>query len=473
MFQLILTYEKMNVKEDYGLKGDKRKLIEMVHEANRKIKRKKRVIEDIKIELAENHDILSGDVQSWINDFKNNFPKDLRELCLYVEQVYSKTGDMELNPENFFTDVEIKEAHIYKASDLRETIDFPVTLPNMMMISQDEFAGVIDLQTIDTLLENQLLIYDYELQREAVKKKMPNGEIRIMPKLLGKKVDEICAGLLDNTLKHTEIVFNAQFGSSETGEELEYSPEARELTINKGTKLAILDGFHRCRAAQRAVRMNPDIDFKFRLYLTNFTIREAQEYQVQLSKATPINAVKIEKMSESKLSDKVANYLERYSDLKGRVSETQYISGNMNEIVSYKVLRDAIEDAYNIKFNYEVGEVQEYLSDFFNTLFGMFPKEFITDVKETARDSLINDNNMFYGYIHLAKRFKDENIGLENIKKVIEKIDFSRDNKEWIEMEVLQSKHKLNNDSKKVRRNIAEYFKNLDLKGMIKDETNV
>src|SRR5690606_26452372 len=87
------------------------------------IKRKRNVINDIKNQLMKN-DITSGAVQKWINEPEDELPHlDIRELFLFCEQVFLKTGDFLINPEDYFTKVEEKKARQYSASIYRDMID--------------------------------------------------------------------------------------------------------------------------------------------------------------------------------------------------------------------------------------------------------------------------------------------------------------------------------------------------------------
>lgn len=111
-----------------------------------KIKRKKNIINDIKLMLAESYDILAGDVQEWINKPEEKLSElDIRELYLFTEQVCLKTGDIEnLSPEKYFTEVEKDMARKYSAALYREKMDFPITLSNARV----EGDGVFQLKLI-------------------------------------------------------------------------------------------------------------------------------------------------------------------------------------------------------------------------------------------------------------------------------------------------------------------------------------
>jgi DNA-sulfur modification-associated len=440
----------------------------LIDNIQKHIKKKSRVIKDIKTYLADTYGFAPGEISNWINNPQENIPKlDVIELYLINEQVFHKTGNLELDPKSIFTEIEEREAKIYHASSKRDSLSFPIILEDFSTSNGiDRFSGYIDAYTINQLLENQLLIYDYKLQREAVKRKLPNGEIRTEPKIVKKNLNEIEMHLKNNTLEESEIWFNAQLGSSDSGIELDYNPNNRTVVINPNTKLAVGDGFHRCRAVQSVLRELPNLDFKFRLYLTNFTINKAQNYQVQMAQHTKMNTVHIQSMASEGMGDRVVSELMLNSDLKRKVASTQNTNPNVNELVSFKVLSDAIESEFDINSNLQVKNIAKYLSEFFDTLIGTYPDEFITNISEVKKVSLINDNNMFTGFVALSKKMRDNDISIDNLEEILNKIDFSRNNQMWRELNILDEKGRIEKNTKTVRNSIKNYFKSLDLEEM-------
>lgn len=101
--------------------------------------------------------------------------------------------------------------------------------------------------------------------------------------------------------------------------------------------------------------------------------------------------------------------------------------------------------------------------EFVNMLLGLYLDEFMNKIDEIRKVFLINDNNIFgIGYIVLVRRMFEEKIKLKEIRKIIKEIDFSRDNKMWIELGILDEKGNLN-EINKVRKVIKDYFENLEI----------
>jgi galactitol-specific phosphotransferase system IIB component len=132
-----------------------------------KLKTKKKVVNDIKKHLAT-YDII--DTQSWINDPEENLKElSVSELLLFTQQVFAKTGDLRINVEDFFTQAELSDANQYSASieRMQNQLEFPITLSNVTVVGNGAYMATVDIQTIDKLLSNGLLDYNYDLQREA------------------------------------------------------------------------------------------------------------------------------------------------------------------------------------------------------------------------------------------------------------------------------------------------------------------
>ncbi|GIN22578.1 DNA sulfur modification protein DndB [Siminovitchia fordii] len=447
---------------------NREQLISSLEEHIQKIKRNRKVINEIKIELGKYH-ILAGEIQEWINDPKEKLPKlDIRELYLFTEQIFVKTGEPSINPDKYFTDVERKEARIYDASIFRRTLDFPVTFENASIVGSGAWSVPIDIKMADMMLENQLLHYDPELQREMKVKVDRSGKIRYEPTLVKKNVDEIAEHILNGTLVPTTWVWNAALGSSDEGEEIVFDPQYRTITITKGTKMAVVDGFHRLKGAQKALRTNPDLEFNFVLIITNYTKSQAQKYQAQLAEATPISKNRQVQLKSERYSDGIVKRLMQESDLKERISQNTQIKSIANQLVSYSVLADSIDAYFEISTKKDAVKVGDYLIKFFDELIGSFPEEFIFNTTETRKTSLINQNNMFVGYIVLASRMWKKDISVSYLSDIINNIDFNKDNPLWQDIGVINERGNIDRDTNKLRKKIANYFKQIDIEGMVK-----
>lgn len=430
-------------------------------------------VEEIKLYLLTNYEM--SNVQGIFNDPKGKLPKlDDRELLLFAEQVYFKTHHIdEINIENFYHQREIDEARQFTANIFKEEqfIDYPIEIENASFLANDTYSVTLNIQTINKLLNSGILYYDAELQRETQKVRR-YGIVIEQPKLIQKNVDEITEHLLEGSLAVTTLWFNAMPKTAISGNELEFNPKKRTLTITNGTRIAIGDGFHRITGIQNALTINPDIQFNFMIILTNHAKKKAQTIQAQMSKGTPISKVRVESLEGSRLADTVVQTLKEESDLQGKVSDNPKPVLSHNELVSYNVLASTIDSEFNITTRIEAEDVGEYLVEVFNNLLGRMPEEFLLNTQEVSKKSLINANFVFIGYVTLAKRMYENNIKPRKIVDLIKQIDFSRDNPLWQEIGVLDGQHRITGsymEKPKLNKAIKDVFNNINLDGeMIK-----
>lgn len=435
-------------------------LIEVIQ--NSKLKTNKKDVKDIKKHLAT-YDII--DAQGWINDPEGRLPEmSTSELLLFTEQIYQKTnGIQEINPEDYFTPAEFSDSRQFSGAVKRmgKEFDFPLTFPNATVVGNGAYMVTVDIQTIDRLLGNELLDYNYDLQREATYRRVKN-EVKKEPTLVMSNVKEITQHLLEGTLVPTVLVWNAAVRSSESGTELVYDSERMELTVTNGTDLFIVDGWHRCKSSQNALSINPELHFNFAVLITNYSTKKAQQYQAQLAKATPISKTRIQELEANRLSDTVVQQLKEESDLKGRISQTNRIHSLNKELVTYNNISDTIDEQFKMDSRADAADVGDYLVEYFNMLIGTYPDEFINKIEDTRKISLINDNNMFIGYIVLARRMFEYGIRAREIRKYIKDINFDRSNEEWERAGILDENQNLI-ETNKLRKAIRQYFENIEI----------
>src|SRR5699024_5305803 len=126
-----------------------------------------------------------------------------------------------------------------------DEIQFPLVFDNVLHLGNDLYGVSLDVKTIARLLRSKKLNYNYEIQRQETRVKRMD-KIIYKPTVYKKNVQEIKNLMLKGELKVTTLAFNAATGTNEDGEELTYNGKKNTLTVNNGTRLDILDGYHRC-----------------------------------------------------------------------------------------------------------------------------------------------------------------------------------------------------------------------------------
>lgn len=318
------------------------------------------------------------------------------------------------------------------------------SLSNVIQVGNGAYVTVISVKQVAEMYEQGALNYNYNTQRQPKLRAGENksGEIALAPTVYKKSVKEISRHLLEGTLVHTTLAYNLALGTGANHVESFYDSETKTLTINKDTRIDILDGYHRTLASVTAFRENPNIDFKFGLFLFNFDNKSAQQYQAQMAKANPIPVSRIKELASSRLADDVVTRLKIDSDLKGRIASQDKLATNSHQLVTYNVLSNAIDKYYPMKTRLDALKTAEYLKDYFMYVVGEFD-----DVGE-MKDNLVLYNKMFLGHIILSKRLLENDIPLADVLTILNKIDFTKGSKDMEDYEIT-TKGKLSNKTVK------------------------
>lgn len=421
-----------------------------------KIKKSKKTVEDIKNYLANTHQIV--DTQLWINNPEELNNLDIRELMLFAEQIFLKTGDMSISPESFFTPAEIKESRQYSAAVFKEDlIDLPYTLYNVLQLSNEEYVCILEAKELNKLMKSNLLYYNLDIQREAkvIKKK---DKVIVSPTINMKSVKEITQNLLDGKQFSSELKLNCDIRTSDSGDELIYDAKNMTLTITSGTRISILDGAHRLKAIENAFAITDNINQKFTISITNFNVRQCQLMQSQIAKANRFSVQRIKELEQSRFSDIVVKQLKDESDLK--ISQSNRVSGDY--LVSYNIAADTIDEEFDIRNRAEAADVGDYLVNYFNFLLA----DVLDNIDETRKTTIRLENSMFVGYIVLARKMMENDLKPKEIRKILKQIDFSRSNPLWRELGILTEKGTFT-ETNKSRKAIRNYFDKISVNELI------
>lgn len=411
------------------------------------------VVKQFKEDLLK-HKIKKGIVQQVFNGTISLSELDINILGLFIVTAYKIIKDELLKPDQFFTEKEIKQIHQYTEYE-EEKISLPITIDNVIMLNTDEYITAMSLQQITNLYSSGLLEYNFQTQREAQLKRRGDTIVAI-PKLNQKSVKQITEHILNNTLVPSVIVFNVL---ADGNDDIIYDAKKRQLIINSG-EIDILDGFHRISGAMRAVEINPEIDMLFYVSIKNYNIRKAQSYVAQINTVNKIDRVHLQALKGDRYADIIVKELQRDSDLKGRIVQVSKVTALNKGIVTYRTLADSIDEVYKIETKKQAMDVAAYLIKFFDYLVGSYPKEFIEQVDEIRKVSLINHNSTFAGYIVLSKRMLDNCIPITELPNILDKINFNKNNTVWKTYNVVDNKLSL---LPKSRKGIMQYFSQIEL----------
>lgn len=429
------------------------------------IKTDKKIIRQIKNNLQKNK-ILAGEVQKWFKDPEKEvleLDKELEgreKLFFLVEQVYIASGNKDLDYREYFTEREIKEVRTTFRGHTDEIIKFPYTFKNVTKL-HDGWSATITVTELRMLNNGAQIQYNPNAQRSSKLKTTASGQLIPDPKTYPKSLDEIENLFLKEELISSTLIFNARLGSADPEDEVFYDDDIRELTIAKGTLFDCLDGYHRFTATIRGQEKDKTKDMEFMIKIINTTDEKAAMHFTQTNTINVIRKSQKNRMDKGSFETYVVDFLKEHSDLKGRITSNELIPQQSDNLVTYSVLTDAIKDNFEIDNKAEAIKIAKYLNDFFKELCFNYPDEFLGENLETIKkESLINANIMFFGYVTIASRLLQNNTPIENFLNVMSKIDFSRSNPMWVSLNVITNDGNLKSAS---RKGIIEYFSTLEI----------
>lgn len=261
-----------------------------------------------------------------------------------------------------FTEVELNKAEGFSIA-ISQDYSLPMSFQMSEMQAGKSYVGSISIDKLVGMKESGLLNYNFEIQREA--KEIEVSEERLfIPTVNVANVEEIKKLLLEGTLKSTMIVLNIK--KDMDSNYINYNNRTGELTIFEGAQIDILDGNHRLNAAAQALSINPDVEFTFALQINYETIEEAQQYQFQLSKATPFSMARKSQLGQEQFGDVITKNVIAHSDLKGKVSTVSQVTKSLGHIVNYKTLLSAISFNFKPANKIEVRKIESTLVDYFD-----------------------------------------------------------------------------------------------------------
>ncbi|MED1863324.1 DNA sulfur modification protein DndB [Fictibacillus nanhaiensis] len=428
------------------------------------IKTKRKLVNQIKEELSQ-YDIMHGETQGYIGNANEVVPElEVSILALLTEAVYKATKSHSIYPKEYFGESELKQARQYDASLERpsDQVTLPYTIEGATQVGNNAYLVTMDIREIYKFIPS--LYYNFEVQREASYMRK-NDEIIPTQTVNMQNVKEIAEHLKQGTLVPTVLVWNCatRTANSNLGE-IVFNAKKMTIEIQSGTRIDIVDGYHRILGLQKALDLNPDLEFRFGILITNYSQKKTASYQAQLAKQTPISRTRVQELEANRFSDTVVQQLRDESDLKGKISQTHRIHSLNSEVVTYNVLADTIDEEFGkqMKTKMDALDVGDWLTKYFDYIVGSFPQQFIEDVPGSRKTSLVADNNFFIGYIVLARRMMTNNIDPSKIRDILKGIDFNRDNPKWKELGIVNEDNTLNNTNT-IRKIIKKYFEEIDI----------
>lgn len=398
--------------------------------------------------------VLSGKLD--LNTLTSSYD-DIRFLFLFafsLKKAIQKTGveiDGELYDLNdYFTVVETRVFKNYRREEEPENI-FPLVFKNVQQINDKMWQTILPAQELERLDCQNLLIYNFKTQRNPRVTAM--GEFINIDK---KKVREIKERLLNNEQYPDPIILNI-LNNGES--QVVYDLKQETLTVLEGSVINIVDGFHRKTANTLALEENPSMQFNWQVTFTFLTEKMAHDYMSQKDKQKPMKKEYIRQMDytlpENLVVDAISN--DKLSLLASVMKEDDaYIKLN-RALTKRSIIAQAVKECYNKELQKQINirPIANWIVEFTDYLMSLYSKEFVEKPYEVKENSMINHKNMFFGYIALSKvMYKQQDNWKQQVKEIMEQIDFSKSNKLWREFGL----HTNKDANKSMRRKLYSLF---------------
>lgn len=387
-----------------------------------------KVLTQVKSDLLE-VGILGGTVQDMFTQ-RITTEQLSDEVLYYLSDSLSKALDLEtIKPERYFMDEEIEEIKRLNTTKLSGEDTLPFKFYNVMKVDYDMFVTFISAKELADLYNKGRIRYRMETQRNAtiIKRK---GTLIQTPTINNRSIEEIKEQLLKGQFITNFITLNTIEDDT-----LEYDEKTGELKVN--TILDILDGFHRSMGILRAVaESDGEINYTTGVVITNFDIDKAQRYIVQEDKKNKMSKRFIKYLNKDSKANIVVRKIneDSYSDLNGKIVTDKKFIRYGNALTLTDVMQQGIDSYFKFKTMSDINKLADYLIEGFNHIIGLYPEQFIDEVKKHKETSVIAHEHMFVGYLYILSELRGKNDWKNKLEKILSQINFDKDNPIWEEI---------------------------------------
>lgn len=280
---------------------------------------------------------------------------DIRLITLFIIEAFKALGRTDqLNEYISIGEQNEAKQYDFNSHTKQNLIELPITFQPVVRVN-DIYSTKASVKQLVGLVNAGVVNYNYDIQREA-KLEIRTDKIIKKPTLNRANIREMKTLLLNDSLKESTLYLNAAPMTSVDGDELVYDADNYSLTITEGTRIDVLDGFHRLLACQEAFRENPMLDFEFNVVFSDFTTEEAIRWQAQHSKAAAWSKNRISELQQESKGAKVTKAIkDKDVEFERIISSAKRKNGEA--LISFNELSDFIDKHENIKTRRDEVEV--------------------------------------------------------------------------------------------------------------------
>ena len=353
----------------------------------------------LKKELFTKHNVDIGSTQALLNnpDLLSELP--IEELLWYTEALIKTIQNTSyanlisgITIDNYFTEIErISFGNKKKKFDKSESI-YPIVIENILQISEEQWATVMDLNKLQSMYQNQVIYYNRNTQRPATVKNT-GGIQSYSITVKEKSVTEIKDLMQNNLFIPNTISLNLNLDNPE----LKYEILNNKIIIHEGG-LDIVDGYHRFKGALRAKKEKPDFNINFIINIMNFDEEKASMFIAQEDKKNKMDRNASKSMDTS---NPINLLLKKLNEDSNSVFLDKIKKNPIDEIDYYKFF-NILDLSFKIKNRNEVKDIVKLIKSVTNYL-----------EEETSDKNIFNDiKSLFFiiRYISLNSENSIDNI---------------------------------------------------------------
>jgi hypothetical protein len=329
---------------------------------------------------------------------------ELYHICRLIN-VYSK----EIIVEDYFTDSEITEAMNTKNNLNLETTS-TIRLENVIYSkneNEESWICVVSYRDIYEWMKTGKLVYNMKTQRTGISRKLGSNMI-VIPYVNTDSVTSIKEEMKNHRFYSNMISFNV---TPDYDYKLKYKEDEKVLIIDTDIfEVAVSDGWHRASAVLEAVEECPDLQGKLYLKITNMSIEKTQEFIRQESKRNELDLDALEKYNpNNRITLFIKNINKKGTELTNILYNRIDMDVNTPDTwIPFEYFKEGLvvagfsNDVIKAKTNTEILEMEEFIVDFFKSLYD------IAKDNNIKFDEKIIDSTFIMGLLITCHKYLDK-----------------------------------------------------------------
>lgn len=426
---------------------DKKQLLDSLNAVIETYNNRRNIRRDL-VSFFEERNVSSGKTLSyWTGNQDLDMATD-NILFLLSHKLYELTKEPNIKPEDYFSEIEIKDGLKWKGDVDNVQVDFPIIIEDVLEVIPDsQWLTTISIKELRKWYYGIPLVYNFSTQRQAKYKISSEGSIIKCKSTNPRAVMEIQKRLFEHKQIPDTITLNILQDGTDS---VKYDRYKQRLIINNG-EIDIADGDHRISALLEYLNVEPDSDMLYELRITNYDEQTMCDYIEQLQTVNKIANIRKESLNTVKSSNRCVRRIQsNRSDFGKLISDSIDLVKLGDKLTLFTTINQALDYYYSLNknkdiLNKELNDISDWVSEVLDEVIGLYPDKFFSNRLKTREVSYINSNNIFIGYIALSKNLQDVRNWKQVLKSTLDIIDFSRDNEELKELNLDSLQTKLSN----------------------------